>query len=218
MSKNIFKATEEQLNQLYDALKGGTPLLLALQYSKISRATYYYWVAISCVVQEVKTQEELEEMEEMAQSGVSISQIRDISDAAASQKRTGVGTYIEPSPESILQYKNSRKFRKFANKCHEVVTTCDAIRSEVAIKHLKVIQASTMKKNGVNASGSMWFLERNFSDFFSKPNEKPTESNEKVVVEPVKVEFVDPNTDECKARVAEMENDLLEKINGKEQA
>ena len=218
MSKNIFKATDEQLEQLYEALRGGTPLLLALQYAKISRATYYYWVAVSCVVQEVRTQEELEEMEEMTQSGVSISQIRDISDAAASQKRTGVGTYIEPSPESILQYKNSRKFRKFADQCYRVVTTCDSIRSEVAIKHLKVIQASTMKKNGVNASGSMWFLERNFSDFFSKPNEIPAEMSDKVVVEPVKVEYVDPNTDETKARVADMENDILEKINGREQA
>lgn len=215
MSKQVFKATDEQIEELTTALKGGAPILLALQYAKISRATYYYWVAMASVVQEYKSQKELEEVEQLVQSGVSLQQIRDISDAAAAQKRTGIGTFIEPSEESLLQYKNSRKFRKFADRCYEIITECDKIRSKVALVHLNNIRMSVDKKNRMNASGSMWFLERTLSDFFAKPNEKEPESERPGAIEPIKVEYVDPNSDETKDRVAEMEQELQEKINGK---
>ena len=215
MSKTAFKATDKQVQDLYTALKGGAPLLLALQYAKISRATYYYWVAVASVVAEVKSQEELEEVEEMMKSGISIQNVRDLSEAAAAQKRTGIGTFIEPSAESVLQYKNSRKFRKFADQCFDVVSECDSIRSKLALIHLDNIKRSTDKKNRINASGSMWFLERTLSDFFAKPSEKAQEQETRQFVEPVKIEYVDANDEESKNRVQEMENDLLEKINGR---
>ena len=219
MAKTVFKATDEQIEDLYKALKGGAPLLLALQYAKISRATYYYWVAIASIVVEYNSQKELEEVEQLVQSGVSLQQIRDISESVAAQKRTGIGTFIEPSADSVLQYKNNRKFRMFANKCYEVVTECDKIRSDLALVHLNNIRMSVDKKNRMNASGSMWFLERTLSDFFAKPSDKAVETSEQPMpVEKVLVEYVDPDTDDQKTRVKEMEEDLHRVIDGEGKA
>lgn len=216
MSKNVFKATDKQLEELYNALKGGAPLLLALQYAQISRATYYYWVAVSCVVEQAKSQEELEDVESMIHSGISLQDVRDLSESAASQKRTSVGTWIEPTPESILAYKNDRKFRTFANKCYEVIQECNKIRSQLVLLHLSNIRKSVDKKNRLNASGSMWFLERTLSDFFGKPSDKAIEqaADDKVVVPAVRVEYIDPEDKETEERVRNMEEDLLAKING----
>ena len=219
MAKNIFKATDEQINDLYKALRGGAPLVLALQYAGISRATYYYWVAAASVVTQAKSQEELEDVEALVQSGISLQTVRDLSEAAAAQKRTGIGTFIEPSPESILQYKNSRKFKKFADKCYEVVSECDKIRSGLALIHLNNIRMSVDKKNRLNASGSMWFLERTLSDFFAKPSDKvAVEDGDKILVEPVKVEFVNPESEETQDRVKEMEDELHRLIDGEGKA
>ena len=217
MSKKskIVTASDEQLDTLYKALKGGAPLLIALQYAKINRATYYYWVAVSCVVEQAHSQEELEAMEDIFDSGISIQQVRDLSESVAAQKKTGVSVWIEPSQESILQYKNNRKFRKFADWCHEVISECDFIRSQLALYHLGNIRNSVDKKNRLNASGSMWFLERTMSDFFAKPSEKTVdEAREAAPVASVKVEYVDPNSPETKDRVIAMEAELEKKING----
>lgn len=208
--KNFINATPEQIEQLENALRGGSPLLLALQYAGISRTTFYYWVAMASIVETVKSQEELEKVEKYMQSGVSLQTVRDLSETAASTKRTSVGAFVEPSAESILQYKNSRKFRKFADQCYEIISECNRIRSGVALTHLLTIKKSTDKGQRINASGSMWFLERQFSDFFSKPNEKAAEDNKDLVVEPIKVEYVEPNSQETRDRVEEMERDIME--------
>lgn len=212
MSKNNsrIKATPEQLDNLYKALKAGTPIMLALQYAKISRSTFYYWVAMASVVQRVQEQKELEEMEKITQSGVSLQDVRDMAEAAAANRRTSVGAFIEPSEETVLQYKNNRKFKKFADYCFEIISECNSIRSGVAVNHLGTIIKSTDKSKRVNASGSMWFLERNYSEFFSKPNEKAADTTESdKIVEKIKVEFVDPDTEETKERVKSMEEDIL---------
>ena len=208
--KNFINATPEQIEQLQNALRGGSPLLLALQYAGISRTTFYYWVAMASIVETVKSQDELEKVEKYMQSGVSLQTVRDLSETAASTKRTSVGAFVEPSAESILQYKNSRKFRKFADQCYEIISECNRIRSGVALTHLLTIKKSTDKGQRINASGSMWFLERQFSDFFSKPNEKAAEDNKDLVVEPIKVEYVEPNSQETRDRVEEMERDIME--------
>ena len=219
MAKELFKATDKQIEDLYNSLKGGAPLLLALQFAGISRATYYYWVAMASIVEEARSQAELEEIEEAIHSGVSIQEIRDLSESVASQKRTGVGTFIEPSAESVLQYKNSRKFRNFADKCYEVVFECNKIRSQLALFHLGNIRKSVNKDANINASGSMWFLERTMSDFFAKPSDKAIEQTEaKATVEKIKVEYVDPTSKESEKRLQDMEEDLLKVLNGEGKA
>lgn len=215
MAKKTFKIDETRVTELQNALRSGAPLLLALQYAGISRATYYYWVALASIVVQVNSQMELEEAEKIFNSGVSIQQIRDLSEAAASSKRTGIGTFIEPTQESILQYKNNRRFKKFADQCFEVVSECNKIRSQIALIHLNNIRKSTDKKNRINASGSMWFLERTLPDFFAKPTDKAVEQNqEQVQVESIRVEYVDPETEETQKRLDEMQADLEAKING----
>ena len=213
--KQVIKATEQQIESLKNALRGGSPLLLALQYAGISRTTYFYWVAVASVVEQVKSQEELEEVEELVHSGISLQAVRDLAESAASTKKSGVGTFIEPSADSVLQYKNSRKFRNFADQCYQIVTECDQIRSTVALSHLVTIKKSTDKGQRINASGSMWFLERTMSDFFAKPSDKVKDGdNESQTIPPIKVEYVDPTSQEVKDRVEEMERDILESYKG----
>lgn len=213
------KATPDQLDELYKGLKAGAPLQLALQRSGISTATYYYWVAISSIVTCVKSQEEIEELEELARSGVSIQYVRDLAASTNKAKKSGVGVYIEPSAESILNYKNNKKFKKFADQCHEIVTECDKARSDFATLQLVKIAQSTNKKNNVNPSGAMWWLERNMPDFFAKPSDKAKDSETETVVgvPSIEVEFIDPDTRDTTQRLLDMEEQILNdlKLGGK---
>lgn len=204
------KATDEQLDRMYLALKAGATLEIALKSAGIGAATYYYWVAISSIVTTVKSQEEVEDLEAMAKSGVPLSVIKELAANSQSKSRTSVGSYIEPTQEGILQYKNNTKFRKFANRCYEIVTECDKIRSDFAIRSLIQIQQSTKDKK-INPSGAMWWLERSLPDSFAKPSDKAKENeNSRVATEPIRVEFIDPNTATTKERLMDMEREVLE--------
>lgn len=210
------KASEEQIEALYNSLKAGAPIQLALQRASISVATYYYWVAISSIAADVKSQEEIEELEELAKSGVSIQNVRDLAASAQKGKKLGVGVFIEPSAESILQYKNNRKFRAFADKCYEIVTNCDKFRSDFATLQLLKISRSTEKKNGINPSGAMWWLERNFPDFYAKPSDraKEGETEQPGAVPSIEVEFIDPETPATQQRLIDMEEQILKDLKG----
>ena len=210
------KATDEELARMYESLRAGAPLQLALQRANISIATYHYWVAIACIVSTVKDQEEIEELEEIAKSGVSISNVRDMAQAASKGRKTGVGIYIEPTAESIIAYKNNRRFHKFADRCYEIVTTCDQARSDFAIFQLSKIARSTDKKNNINPSGAMWWLERNMPDFFAKPSDKAKEQETSEVpsVPAIEVEFIDPDTNDSRQRLIDMEEKILSEIKG----
>lgn len=213
------KATQEQIDTLHSKLSAGAPLELALQSASISMATYCYWVAIASIVITVKDQEEIEEMEELAKSGVSISGVRDMAAALTKGKRTGVGAFVEPKEESVLLYKNSRRFKKFADQIYEIVRKCNQVRSDYATKQLEAIKVSTLKKNGINPSGAMWWLERNMPDFFAKPTDKASEeqSTDLGAIPPIEVEFINPDTPTQRDRLHEMEEKILNetKIGGK---
>lgn len=210
------KANDEQLEVLYGSLKAGAPLQLALQRAKISMATFYYWVAISSIVVTVESQAEIEEIEELAKSRVSIQNVRDLAQAAVKGKKTGVGAYIEPSQESVLQYKNNKKFRKFADRCHEIISECDKARGDFATLQLLQIAKSTDKKKNINPSGAMWWLERNMPDFFAKPSDKAKDQDvdPTVGVPSIEVEFIDPETSATQQRLLDMEEQILKDMNG----
>lgn len=214
------QATETQLETLYDSFKAGVPLPLALQRSNITTATYYYWVAIASIVIAVKSQEELEELEELAKSGVSIQQVRDLAEAAIKDKKSAIGTFIEPSAESLLRYRNSRKFRDFADQCYDIISRCNKTRSDFATMQLTRIALSTQKKNGINPSGAMWWLERNLPDYFAKPSDKAKEQETdiQVTTQPLKVEFIDPSTTDNMNRLQEMEQKILNELKGNGEA
>lgn len=208
------KATEEQLDTLQKNLGAGAPLQLALKSAGISVATYYYWVAIACIVTTVKSQEEIEELEELAKSGINVSGLREMAHSSTKGKKSAVGIFIEPSAESILQYKNSRKFKKFADQCYEIVNACDKARSNFATSQLVKIALSTNKKNNINPSGAMWWLERNMPEEFAKPSDKVKESETEAVagVPAIEVEFIDPNTRDTTQRLLDMEEQILKDL------
>ena len=208
-------ATPNQLESLYRALRAGTPITLALKYAKISIATYYYWVSIASVVKTVQNQTELEELEKLAKSGVSLQEVRDMASAATSQKRTGIDAFIEPTEESILAYKNSKRFRTFADQCFQIIQECDRVRSEVIITSLATVREST-KDRRTNPSGAMWLLERSMPEYFSKiTDKKEAELDEKPMVESVKVEWIDSNTDEQLDRISKLEDEITKGLGGK---
>lgn len=201
-------ATNEEIEKLQSALSGGAPLLIALEFAGISQATYFYWVAMYSVVREARNQDELESFK-AAQFGVSIENIKDVAASNSPSKKTAMGAFIEPSAESLLQYRNNKQFHAFADQCYEIIKACNEKRASAALGHISTIIKSTKDKR-VNASGSMWFLERTLSDFFSKPSEKAKEEElTKAPVEKVQVEYIDPGTKENKDRIKEMEELIL---------
>lgn len=212
--------TPEQLNRLYQALGVGTPLTIACQMVGISIATYYYWVAIYSVVVYCKEQDELEEIEKLSKMGISVQEIKELS-AAATQghKKSAIGTFIEPKAESILAYKNSLSFRRFANEVYEIINKCNQIRSEVVVKHLNIINKSTESKNRIKASGSMWFLERTQADYFGRAQDKVIEEESTPGTIPsIQVEYVDPKTPNTLDRLKEMEDLVLKELKGSGEA
>ena len=214
--KLTISATQEQLDTLYKALGVGTPITIACSMVGISLATYYYWVAIYSVVEYCKEQEELETIEELSKAGISVQEIKDMTASATNgHKKSAIGTYIEPKQESILQYKNSAKFRKFADQVYEIINNCNQIRSKVVVKHLDIITRSTDPKNRLKASGSMWFLERTLADYFGRASDKVIEEeNSAGTIPSIQVEFVDPNNSDTKDRLAEMEQKVLNELKG----
>ena len=206
-------ASEEEIEKLIKALKAGSPLNLALQFSHISTTTYYYWVAMYSVVVEIKSQDELESLK-ADKYGISIDSIKEIAADNAAKKKSAMGAFIEPRAESLLKYRNDAIFRNFAKQCYDIIVRCNETRAEAALGHLAAITKSVQDKR-VNASGSMWFLERTLSEFFSKPNEKNKEESEsKVPVEKVQLEFINPDKKEDKDRILQMEELILSEQKG----
>lgn len=201
-------ASEKQIEDLRKALTAGSPLHIALQYAGISPTTYYYWVAMYSIVLDAQSQKELMDLK-ADKFGVSIDTIKDVATSNSPKNKSEMSAYIEPSAESMLQYKNDAQFRVFAYKCYEIVDQCNKARAGAAITQLALISKSVTDKR-VNASGAMWFLERSFSEFFAKPSDKAKEEEiNKVPVEKVQVEFIDSNTKEYKDRIKNMEELIL---------
>ena len=214
------KATQEQIDTLHKNLSAGAPLEMALESANISIMKYCHWVSIASIVVAVKNQEEIEELEQVAQSGVVLSSIQEMASSVTDGKRTGFGKYVQPSQESILRYKNSRKFKKFADQCYDIVSKCNQLRSDFATKQLEAIKVSTLKKNGINPSGAMWWLERNMPDLFAKPSDieaKDSQIASQQSVPAIQVEFINPDTQAQRDRLRELEEDILNnsKIGGK---
>lgn len=219
MAKRTFKITtpEEDIAKLKKALRVGSPLAIALESAGISKTTYFYWVAMYSVAEEIKSQDELEEMK-ANECGISIDEIKSLAAANSPAKKSAMGAFVEPSAEALMKYRNNRQFRAFADQCYQIIKECNEARAEAALGHIGSIVKSVNDKR-VNASGSMWFLERTFSDFFSKPSEKAKEVEaDKVPVEKVQVEFIDSNTKENRDRIKDMEAQILSEQKGAESA
>lgn len=205
--------SQESIDKLEKALEAGSPLHIALQFAGISSTTYYYWVAMYSIALSCKAQDELKDLK-ADKFGVSIETIKDIAAEESAKKQSSLGAFIEPSAESLMQYRNQKEFRDFADQCYEIIKECNEVRAKAALGHLAMITKSVSDKR-VNASGSMWFLERTYSDFFAKPSDKVKEEDEKKApVDKVVIEFVDANKKADKDRIQHMEELILREQKG----
>ena len=74
--KNI-NATPDQLNNLYDSLKKGVPLSVALTHCNISQTTYFYWVTLASITHNMKEEKELQALSVLVQDENEIQYTRD---------------------------------------------------------------------------------------------------------------------------------------------
>ena len=82
------------------------------------------------------------------------------------------------------------------------------------MKHLANISKSTTDRH-INASGSMWYLERTMGDYFGRAADKAKiEEDKPSVVESIDVHFVDPKTPESLDRLTEMEQQVIKELKG----
>jgi len=212
------KVDENKINNLKAALSVGTPLTVALSYSGISASTWFYWLSLASIVVYIKEMEEIRENAEITKAGVSLVEIQenaiDLQSSTTFKKSSAIGTFVEPTPESLLRYKSNELFRNYCNEVYDMVKEMDAIRSQIVVYHLNVIKnlAGVPK---ANVGGSQWFLERTLPDYFGRPQDKVVaDENSTGEIPSIQVNFIDPNTKESNDRVEQMERLLDQQING----
>lgn len=229
----VFKIniSDEQKEKLRQALKNGSPLTVALSYARIPVTLYYYYVEVANVSAYFKERELLKYEEEMIKSGVSLADVKQEAEElnSFSVNRNGaINTFKEPSAKAIFRYKNNRTFKNFADEVYDMISEFDNLRSEAVLLHLSTINKSAGKR-GVNTTSSQWFLERTMPEHFGRVDKTINKSESQVTINnegepvgqglpPIKVEFIDPTTEESKNRVREMEKLVHEQLNGKEVA
>lgn len=227
------KLSEDQKTKLKNALLSGSPLPVALSFARISPVQYYYYVEVANVSRWFKEKEFIKQNDEFIKAGVSFADIREEAAAATTFEKNsngGINTFKEPTAEAINRYKNNKSFREFADEVYDFIAECDNNRSEAVMFHLAEIRKAAGKR-GVNTNSSQWFLERAVPEHFGK-NERVTQRIEGSMhqtitqegdgvepgLPPVKVQFVSPDTTECKQRVKAMEDLVAEQLRGKDVA
>ena len=171
--------------------------------------------------------------DETIKAGVSFADIRDESqelNTFSNNRNGGIATYKEPTEKAKLRYRNNRTFKVFADEVYEFINECDTLRSEAVLYHLNEIRKSAGKR-GVNTQSSQWFLERAVPEHFGKKdtitqriegNMHQTFSSDgdvdKPALPPIKVEFINPNSNDSLNRLKEMENKVKDQVLGKDAA
>lgn len=210
--KYDINANPDQLNVLYDSLKKGVPLSIALKSARIEKLTYYYWVALGSVAMQIKEEQKLEELKALVPESFDLDEIQNqIYEEEEMYQDEDIIKFIKPTEEQLYQYKVNNDFRTVCNEAHEIIKTCETKRTEAIMFHLgKVAMDGQYTKSGkISARASMWFLEKAVPNYFGR---KPVEEEIKpsrIEKKPLKVEFVDPNTDQTAKRIEKMRNSIL---------
>ena len=224
---------EDQKTKLRNALMAGSPLTVALAYARIPAVQYYYYVEVANISRYFKEMEFVKLDDETIKAGVSFADIRDESQElnSFSNNRNGaISSFKEPSEKAKLRYRNNRTFKAFADEVYDFINECDTLRSEAVLFHLNEIRKSAGKR-GVNTQSSQWFLERAVPEHFGK-NERITQKIEgnmhqtfsadgdmdKPSLPPIKVEFINPNSNDSLNRLKDMEERVREQVLGKDAA
>ena len=225
--------TEEQKTKLKQALATGSPLSVALVYAKIPAVQYYYYVEVANIARYYKEMEFVKLDDETIKAGVSFADIRDESqelNTFSNNRNSAIGTNKEPSEKAKLRYRNNRTFKTFCDEVYDFINECDTLRSEAVLFHLQEIKKAAGKR-GINTQSSQWFLERTMPEHFGK-TEKVTQEikgsmhqtfnsvgdDDKPALPPIKVEFINPNSNDAMNRLKEMEDKVREQVLGKDVA
>lgn len=207
--KYNINATDEQIENLVKAFAIGSPLTIALNYSGISKVTFYYWVALSCIV---KSFQEIDytQIQKTVVDDETLEQVKNKT-FEDNQSQTGfkgsIDAWIEPTEKNLTLYRNNRDFRDFCKKAHAIISRCDKARSDAVLVHLDALRKSAQSEGkfaNKNTSASQWFLERVMPNFFGRPVdniETPTETEMK----PISLVVVNSNNDK-------IENERIKKI------
>lgn len=216
--KYVINASDDQIANLKKALHVGSPLDVALKYSRISKATFYYWVAIANVVKAAREQEFIRLQEEEVNSGVSMSDVQmcvDNENKANSGAKYTIDAFIQPTKESLMKYRNNKRFKEYADKVYDIINECDSLRSEIVLYHLTAIRDAARQRGG-NAVSSQWFLERTMPEFFGRQDTINQNIETKgTAPAPVVVKFVNPKDAESKDRVKMMEQTIMDELGHK---
>lgn len=218
--KYELSVTDNQIEMLIQAFETGCPVDVALQYSKINKATYYYWLAVANVVKRCKENDFMKKQSELVNDGISISDVSDAIDFVNQEKesKATIDAYIEPNPKSILKYRNNKRYKEFADKVYEIIERCDFARSKNILDHLEMIKRASRTPK-ISANSSQWYLERALPEVFGKTNNNANtinmdDENADKKVKGIQIEFINPETRENQDRVRDMEKEILNELNG----
>lgn len=190
-----------QLDDLYKCLKTGMPLEIALQHAGISVSLYKYLLALGSVSHTEKEAVITKELK-----GVMDEDLPTYS--GANLDSLEVGKWITPKPKYQKKYHYDKEFKILCDQAYKIIVNINTQISENILFHLQKVNMNGMKsKSGkVIATASMWYLERTLPSFFGKKDNFIPESN--TVVRPVEIAYIDPDTDESKRRVDEMQSSI----------
>jgi len=214
--KYKINVSEEQLDKFYKALHVGSPLNVALSFAGISKTTYILWIEIASVVRYCKEMDMLKEEADILQTGIDMSEIKqeiEQANANTGNSQITVSAYKKPNGESILRYRNNLAYQKYADEVFEIIQKCDSLRSEIVLYHLTAIRDGA-RTRASNTNASQWFLERTLPDVFGKNDPTKTDIESITQTKEVKIEFIDPDSNDSIDRVRRMEQQVEEQLNG----
>lgn len=189
---------KDRLKKLNQALANGSPMRIALNSAGISYSDYRYWLDLFVAVEYCKQQEELNELRK---SKSNLMKIREQSFRFAIYEDED-GNQLEPNPEAVALYVNSKTFKKEADEKHDWIASINEAKTKAVLLHLRRLADEQSSKATVSAA--QWFLERALPTDFGKQ-----EADIKQNIPNIKVEFVKSDGEASMKRIEEMEKSIL---------
>lgn len=170
------KASKQNIEKLYEAIKLGTPLPIALTYARISKSEYEF-------CRQIEEQVRKAEESELFNGNISEETIRQRCD------ENGIDFQL---------VMNIRGKKTYAEACVEFIEGIEQAKAESVVRNLERL---TVKEKFSNWQASAWLLERRYPDEFGKKEEQ----SDDVKVEPMRVEFIDPKSQQDRLEAMEKE-------------
>ena len=210
---------EWQLEKLYETLKKGVPLYVALTNAHIRRSTYFYWLSLASVVHNAEETEDLWAIKKYVSDEEDIEYVKDVLTNSELMPTEIMTRFIQSKPKTIRKYHNDPSFREFCNKAFEIIMSIDSARSEAIVFHINKVAANGQKigKNKIDAKASMWYLERVLPSIFAR-KEEVIDENKPLLVEkkPIEVVYVNPTENDSLKRIEDMTNEILNVSKGED--